>query len=281
VRGVNLWLAGGILAVSVAGSVAAMLFVRRRAPDGGYFSNSDRAAGVFGVLATSFSVLMAFVIFLAFTSYDGSKQGAEAEALTVGQQFETAQFLPSAATPLLEGQLICYGRAVVNQEWPDMAAAQRAPSVSTWALALFETLKATDPQTPTEQAAFAKWLDQTSDRETGRRDRLHSADGVIPWPMLFILLVAALMVVGYMLFFADSGERRISQAVLMGTVAAMVVTSLLVVDFLDHPYRTGVGAIRPTAMVRTLRTLDQASAELGKVLVVPCDQDGRPTRSSP
>jgi hypothetical protein len=34
-----------------------------------------------------------FVIFLAFTTYDQSRAGAEAEALLVVQQFETAQFL--------------------------------------------------------------------------------------------------------------------------------------------------------------------------------------------
>ena len=38
-----------VLATSVG--VAAMLAVRRRAPEGGYFTDSDRAAGIFGVLA--------------------------------------------------------------------------------------------------------------------------------------------------------------------------------------------------------------------------------------
>jgi hypothetical protein len=33
-------------------AVAAMLLVRRNAPDGGYFNDGDRASGVFGVLAT-------------------------------------------------------------------------------------------------------------------------------------------------------------------------------------------------------------------------------------
>ena len=39
-----------------------MLAVRRKAPEGSYFADSDRAAGIFGVLATGFSVLLGFLI---------------------------------------------------------------------------------------------------------------------------------------------------------------------------------------------------------------------------
>src|SRR5688500_16270088 len=93
----NLSLGIVILVVANTVATAAMLFVRRRAPEGSYFSDGDRASGVFGVLATGFAIFAGFVIFLAFTTYDDSRSGAEAEALTVIQQFETAQFLPEAA----------------------------------------------------------------------------------------------------------------------------------------------------------------------------------------
>ena len=78
--------------VVTAITVAAMLLVRRRAPEGSYFTDGDRASGVFGVLATGFSVLLGFIIFLAFSSYDEARSGAEAEATIVAQQVETAQY---------------------------------------------------------------------------------------------------------------------------------------------------------------------------------------------
>ena len=51
-----------------------------KGPAGSYFEDGDRAAGVFGVLATGFAVLLGFVVFLAFESFDTSRSGAEAEA---------------------------------------------------------------------------------------------------------------------------------------------------------------------------------------------------------
>ena len=89
---------GFVIIVAVtAVAVAAMLFVRRTAPEGGYFEDGDRASGVFGVLATGFSVLLGFIVFLAFASYDQSRSGAEQEALLVVQQVENAQFFPRPA----------------------------------------------------------------------------------------------------------------------------------------------------------------------------------------
>ena len=63
--------------------VAAMLLVRRGSPEGSRFQDGDRAAGMFGVLATGFMLLLGFVVFLAFTKYDDSRAGAEAEALVL------------------------------------------------------------------------------------------------------------------------------------------------------------------------------------------------------
>ena len=84
-------------------TISAMLFVRRTAPAGSYFEDGDRAAGVFGVISTGFAILLGFVVFLAFESYDTSRSGAETEAQVVAQQFQTAQLLPEEARePLSE-----------------------------------------------------------------------------------------------------------------------------------------------------------------------------------
>src|ERR1044072_4973786 len=130
-----------VLLVAVAVAVAIMLLVRRRSPEGSYFTDGDRASGVFGVLATGFAIFAGFVIFLAFTSYDESRSGAEAEALVVAQQAETAQFLPAVVRTRLTGQLICYGRSVVHREWPAMEDGSLGDVINPWSAALFRTLK--------------------------------------------------------------------------------------------------------------------------------------------
>jgi hypothetical protein len=79
-------------------------------------------------------------------------------------------------------------------------------TINPWAVALFRSLKLAEPKSAGEQAAYSKWLDQTSDREQARRDRLHGAEGIIPSSIWIILLMIAGVVFAFMLFFADSGE---------------------------------------------------------------------------
>jgi hypothetical protein len=272
---VNLFLSAALVLAAVAAAVAVFLLVRRRAPEGGFFTNGDRAAGVFGVLATGFSVLLGFVVFLAFTSYDTARNGARSEATDVIQQVETAQLLPASAAPRLGGQLVCYGRAVIALEWPELQAG-RMPSFNPWGPALFSTFRTVKPVTPAQQAAYSKWLDQTADREQARLDRVHASDGVIPGPLWIILLVSAGLVSVYALFFADRGEGPVPQALLAATIAAMLTTSLLVIHFLNNPYHPGFGSLKPTDMERVLVQIDQARRALHVPVRIPCDSAGRP-----
>jgi hypothetical protein len=263
-----------ILLVANVAAISAMLLVRRRAPEGSYFKDGDRASGVFGVLAGGFAIFAGFIIFLAFTTYDQSRSGGEAEALTVIQQFETAELLPPAMRDRMSGEIVCYGRSVVHQEWPQMEDGKGGDTINPWSIALFRSLRLVNPKAATEQAAYSKWLDQTSDREEGRRDRLHGAEGIIPASIWIVLFLIAGVVFVYMLFFADSAEGAVSQAMLMGSATTVIVVTLAAINALDSPYREGVGQIRPVAMERSLRILDTARAVLNVRAPLPCDARG-------
>ena len=208
-------------------AAAVMLLVRRRAPAGSYFADGDRAAGVFGVIATGFSVLLGLIVFLAFESYDQSRSGAEQEARLVAQQFETAQFLPADVRLDLGHELVCYARFVVH-EWPRLASADEdtIDTANPWGPALFRTLKATHPRSVVEQTAYDKWLDRTADREMARADRIHGAVGVIPGSLWVVLLFITGVIFVFMLFFADSAERAVVQAMMVGSVIAVIAATL-------------------------------------------------------
>jgi hypothetical protein len=268
-----LWAAVILVAANVA-TISAMLLVRRRAPEGSYFTDGDRASGVFGVLAGGFAIFAGFIIFLAFTTYDQSRSGGEAEALTLAQQFETALLLPPAANDRLTGEIVCYGRSVVYQEWPQMEDGSGGDTINPWGVALFRSVRVAKPTNATEEAAFGKWLDQTSDREEGRRDRLHGAEGIIPATIWIVLFLIAGVVFAYMLFFADSGEGAASQAMLMGSATTVIVLTLMAINALENPYRPGLGQITPVAMERTLRILDSARVAIDETAPVPCDARG-------
>ena len=142
----NLAVAILIVVATTGIAITAMLWVRRTAPDGSYFNDGDRAAGVFGVLATGFAVLVGFVVFLAFTSYDTARAGAESEARIVAQQVETAQLFPPAVSGELTTELVCYARSVTGVQWDRMEAGTLGEDLNPWATKLFDTLQSADPK---------------------------------------------------------------------------------------------------------------------------------------
>jgi hypothetical protein len=264
-----------IIAVCTAIGVGAMLVVRRKAPEGGYFADSDRASGVFGVLATGFAILLGFIVFLAFSSYDASRAGAEAEAELITQQIQTAQFLPQEVTADLSGQLTCYGRYVVHREWPLLQDGELDDAPNPWGIELFNTFRTVQTDTPEEEAAYSTWLEQTSDRQQSRLDRLHGGEGILPGPLWIALFAMGIVIFAFMLFFADANERALSQCFQIGSVVAVIVTTLLVIRMFNNPYTDGPGGLDPTAMERTLGLIERLDgvAEVGEP---PCTNEGDP-----
>ena len=135
--------------------------------------------------------------------------------------------------------------------------------INPWGVALFGTLQGVELELPVEEAAYGKWLDQTSTREQARQDRIHGAAGVMPTPMWIALFFISAIVLAYLFGFADSSERAWVQALFMGSVVSVIVTMLLLLHFLDEPFQVGVGGLQPDAMERTEMIIDQQLAALG------------------
>jgi hypothetical protein len=62
---------------------------------------------------------------------------------------------------------------------------------------------------------------------------------------------------------------------LMGTVASTIAAMLLLIQFLDTPFKEGAGGIQPVAMERILRTVEEALVDVDRAPEPPCDEQGR------
>jgi hypothetical protein len=90
-----------------------------------------------------------------------------------------------------------------------------------------------------------------------------------------VLITISMIIFVFMLFFADRGERARAQAMLIGSVTAVIALMLILIQFLDDPYRDGPGSLKPGAMERALVILDEERQFVGLDGAEPCDADGR------
>lgn len=270
--------AAGVIAGCVAFMVAVMLLIRSRfAPEGGHFRDSDRASGVFGFAGAGFAILLGFVVLLSYGRYADAKSHAADEATAVFEQYEVAAlFQPQAKRNVLWGQLVCYSRASIEDEWPAMKHGGRSELVDTWTERMEAEVPTAEIANRSEETAFSQWFDKQSARDNARRQRLLEAKSGLPALLWIMLVLAAVSCVAFVLLYADPAERLIGQAVFVGSVTAVIVSSLLAVALLSSPFQGGHGSVGPTDMRYTLALVEAEGAALHDPLATPCDARGVP-----
>ena len=262
-----------VLVVLGAAGLAALAFalVHRRAREP-LLADSGRGRPMIQVTGTLFAVVLAFVILAAFQTYNGARAGAQSEASALLEMARTAALFPSTQRDPLSGDFVCYGRAVVDQEWPAMRAGHSSSLVDYWVAAYRAEFGRLELRSAREQLGFQDLLNLDGTRTAGRQQRLSDDTPAVPTPLWIALIFGGCVAVALQLGMADPRERLRVHALLLAGLASVVAAGLLVVYFLDHPYQPHVGGIQPNAMRRTLVLLDDLEPNLRPA----CGQSGRP-----
>jgi hypothetical protein len=272
---VSIPVAIGVVLVAVALAVGAMLLVRRIAPAGGIYG-AARGIGIYSAIQGSLGVLIAFVIFLAFQNYIGARNAAQDEATAVLQQFRKADLFPQSVRDHARNELICYGRAVAGPEWRAMKDGRSSPTVDAVIVRLQAVFAPAERSGVINSTAASAWLSDADKRTDGRQRRLAAATPFVP-PLLWVMLAAgALVILVFLMGFADRSERAFGQAMIAAAPAAIIASGLVLIYFFDHPYSGTSGSIQPTAMKRTIDRAQLIAQIQHEVLVPPCTASGQP-----
>jgi hypothetical protein len=227
-----------------------MLAVRRMAPPGGLYG--DAGIGVYGAVQGSLGILVAFVIFLAFQSYQAARSAAQDEATAVLQLFRTAELFPRPYSAQEEQHLVCYARAVAGPEWRAMKEERGSPLVDAAVARTDATFAAAQRSGRVSGPVASTWLSNADDRAKSRQRRRAEAAPFVP-PVLWIMLIGgAVVAFSFLLGFADRSERALGQALIAAAPAVILASGLVLIYFFDHPYEDVSGSIQPVAIERAL-----------------------------
>ena len=255
-------------AAALAGLAFVILDRRAEKP---FVAEAARGAPTLIVAGTLFGVLLAFVTLNSFQTYNNSKMGAQTEAAAVLDMSRTAPLFPPSQRDQLRADFVCYGRAVIDQEWPAMRDRHPSPAVDHWITAYRAAFGRLDLRSPREQLGFQDLLNLANTRTTGRQQRLSQATPSVPTPLWLALVLGGCVVVALQLSLAGSGVRV--HALLVAGLAALIAAGLLLIYLLDHPYEDRVGAIHPSAMRRALVEMENLEPSLRP----GCTESGQPS----
>ena len=143
-------------------------------------ADSGRGRPIITVTGTLFAVVLAFVIFAAFQTYNGAEAGAESEVEAVLDMARSAALFPPVQRRQLRGDFVCYGRAVVDEEWPATQNGQSSPLVDYWVGAYRAELARLDLRSVREQLGFQDLLTLAATRTAGGLQRLSDDTPSVP-----------------------------------------------------------------------------------------------------
>ncbi len=255
-------------------AVVAMLVVRRwAAPPGGLMSSMESADGIFSAAGAGLTVLLAFVIFTTFNSYENGRNATGQEAVAAQQMYQTAGFFPDKSEAL-RGEVICYARSVIHDEWPEMAHGRESASTQGWADALDTTIQQAQVNGNGQGAALQHWLQLGEDRQEARRTRLAEGQSFVPGFVWFVLILITIALVAFQCLFADPRATAFGQSVAMTAMAATLFSALTLIWVLDRPFNDRGAQIPPSRMAASLTIM---SREAGLPSLLPCDANGNPS----
>ena len=272
----NLFALAGIIVVVAAASCGVLWLARRNPMNERFSSQLGEHSRAFDFLGIAFAILLGFVVLQAYDSYNDAKRGAEQEAQAVLELTRTAAAFTPEEHARLERTLVCYGRAVIAQGWEAMREGEASPVVTDWGRRFREATFDVRVRSLVDEAEFRQLLLEQDKRIEGRRMRLAEAVRVTPPPLWFVLILGALLTVGWIVLGANRRGSFIVQACAVGSVAAMATAALLLVWFLDHPFANESGGIRPTEMEEVLRVIEEETHAEGVEVTHPCTEDGNP-----
>jgi hypothetical protein len=246
-----------IVLVAVLVSLIGLALVRRLVPIDDLAQHTDVAGYVYAVIGVIYAVVLALVVIAAWEEYRDAREAVANEASAVLNLARAANGWPAGDRDEVESALIAYARHVVNDEWPAMARGDFGPTADTVTVnQIWQALNEADESAGAKSASYEVALQQLDTLSEARGDRLILGREGLPVSMAVILIIGALVTVGFAYLFAvDNGRLH---ALMITSLAVLVVLLLLLQFQLGLPFQ-GVSAIEPTAMRLVLAEIDSGS----------------------
>jgi len=219
-------------------SVAGLVLVQRMVPIEVRKQHNDVAGFIYAVLGIAYAVLLGLVVVAAWEQFQTARNTTEREASELAEVFWLGHRLPEAEGHRLQELARSYARVVVDEEWPLMAGGGSSPRA--WELMdeIRLTIQNMNPDTEAEQVLYDQGLERVYDLADARRDRLLDAREGIPLILWVVLVVGAIVTVGFTyLFGLDDTTTHMLMVALLALIIGLI---LFTIGSLEYPFSGNV-----------------------------------------
>jgi hypothetical protein len=233
-----------LCSASVFVSYLGLKLVRKRFSDDVLRENHEVGGFIFNAFGLIYAVLIAFVVFVTWTEFDGSKKNTDLEASELADLFNNSKAFPDSLQKQIQSAIAEYTKSVINDEWPLLEKGGVSEKTQKTYHRLWDTYTTMDTKKIPNLPVYQESLKHLNDLGEKRRNRIFDSRDDIPGIIWAVLLFGGVMTVIYTYFFCT---RKIAAQFLMTSGLAVINTVILYMIFsLDNPF-VGYTKIDPAA----------------------------------
>jgi hypothetical protein len=241
-----------LCSVSIILSYFGLRLVRKKYSSDMLRENHEAGGFIFNAFGLIYAVLIAFVVFVTWTEYDGSLKNVDSEASELADLINDSKAFPEdmriQALQLIEE----YMRNVKEDEWPLLSDGEVSEKARSGFHKLWDIYSNVDVTKMKNVPLYQESLKHLNDLSERRRTRVFDSRNDIPGVIWTVLLFGGILMVVYTFFF--SMKKFAAQFLMTAALASIITIILYMIYILDHPF-VGYTKITPEAFDYVLTLL--------------------------
>ncbi|MDD5427646.1 MAG: DUF4239 domain-containing protein [Candidatus Omnitrophica bacterium] len=236
-----------IVSVFVTISIIGLLLVRLSVPHHRLKIHNDVAGAIFNTLGVAYTVLLAFVVVIAWQNFDKCSVNVEKEANCVVDLYRDSGAFPETFRDEVRSLIKDYVIAIIKDEWKMLARGEQSPAAHEILNNIWAAYSSFEPKTESEKIFLAESVGKLNEAGEFRRLRIMDSRTGIHSILWVILVTGGVVTIMFTLFFGSENPRaQILMASMLAMVIAMILFTILLLDF---PFTGGMSissaAFRP------------------------------------
>lgn len=241
-----------VIIVAVIVSLLFMVGLDRIWPRDKRCSYNSLIGSQLSALGTTYAVILGFMLFAVWSAYREADLNVGLEANTVVDIYHLAEGLPEPQRAQLQKLARSYVDAVVNRDWPQMAANEEPKQSSEINTEMWKTVTSAQPKSEAEQATQDHALSELSALTQDRFTRVLQSTTRLPNVLWCVLLVGGTLTIVSACMFGS--QNRKLQALQVLSLAVLVSLSLVAIADIHRPFH-GLIHVRDSAFQRARQSM--------------------------
>jgi hypothetical protein len=224
-----------IMLAAVAFAVGLLVVVRHIWPSDARRPYNDLIGWQISVLGTTYAVIIGFMLYAVWTSFELADSNAENEANSLVNLVRLSDGLPAEERLRIHSLGKQYVDLMLTKEWADMSRGKVSPAAQQLMAELWSVMDTAEVKNVREQISLDHALTELSKMAEYRRLRELQVDAALPDILWLVLILGGLMTILSACLFGTSNFHLHLCQLMMLTL--MIISVLIAIEDINHPFQ--------------------------------------------